>query len=123
MMYARMPQLDPAERPARLAPLDLSTVPVSPAAAVERDRRSPDRVRAAMRTGRPVYHVLGRARSATSFAATGDRFDALTREQALAEARRFAPEHAGTAHYDARLTDPDQWTLQNRADFPLHRIA
>ena len=123
MMYARMPRLEPAERHARLTPLDLSTVTVAPAAVVQRDRLVPDRFRVAMLAGRPVYHVIGGARAATIFADTGERLDGLTRDQALAEARRFAPEHAGTMRYDARLTDPDQWTLQNRADFPLHRIA
>lgn len=123
MMYARMPQLEPAERQARLTPLDLSTVTISPAQLVERDRLAPERFHVAMLAGRPVYRVVGRPRSATIFADTGERLEALTREEALAEARRFAPEHAGTARYDARLTDPDQWTLQNRGDLPLHRIA
>src|SRR5262245_6690268 len=113
MMYARMPRLEPAERLARLAPLDLSTVAVSPGDVVA---RAPDRFRVAMLGGRPVYRVLERARWTTIFADTGERLDALTREQAVAEARRFAPEHAGTLRYDARLADADQWTLQNRGD-------
>jgi hypothetical protein len=123
MMYSRMPRLEPAERLARLAPLDLSTLAISPGDVVARDRLAPERFRVAMLLGRPVYRVVGRARSTTIFADSGERLDALTQEQAVAEARRFAPEHAGTLRYDARLADPDQWTLQNRGDLPLHRIA
>src|SRR5262249_18620335 len=44
-------------------------------------------------------------------------------DQAVDEARRFAPEHASTVRYDARLVEPDQWTLQSRAMLPLHRVA
>jgi hypothetical protein len=43
----------------------------------------------------------------------------------MALLRRFVPEHAATQRYDRRLTDSDQWTLQNiiRTNMPLHRIA
>ncbi len=43
----------------------------------------------------------------------------------MALVRRFVPEHAETLRYERRLTDSDQWTLQNvmRNNMPLHRIA
>jgi hypothetical protein len=123
MMYARMPRLDPRERQARLAPLDLAAVAASPSSTFLRSNTAPECLRVTMLAGRPVYRALDADTWTTVFADTGERFDGLTREQALNEARRFAPEHASTIRYDARITDPDQWTLANRADLPLHRIA
>src|SRR5262245_42127650 len=123
MMYARMPELTPRERHARLAPLDLSTVAASLSQSLERYQLTPERVRVAMLTGRPVYRAIDRGRSVTIFADTGDRFDGLTTVQAMAEARRFAPEHASTLREAERIAEPDQWTLQHRADLPMYRIA
>jgi hypothetical protein len=124
MMYARMPRLDPQERLARLPSLDLSTAIVSPADVAERHHLSPpERFRVAMLQGRPVYRVVARGGWVTVFADSAARFGGLTPEQALAEARRFAPEHAPTLRYDARIAEPDQWTLQNRGDLPMHRVA
>jgi hypothetical protein len=121
MIYARMPELDPGERAALLGPLDFTTAQVAPSAAVA-DRSVVARLRIGMLHGRPVYRALAGGRWTTIFADTAERLDALTREQATAEAARLP--HAATAsiRYDARIEEPDQWTLQTRALLPMHRI-
>jgi hypothetical protein len=49
----------------------------------------------------------------------------LAADDAVAVVRGFVPAHAGTARHDARLEEPDQWTLSSalRPLFPLHRVA
>jgi hypothetical protein len=42
---------------------------------------------------------------------------------AVRRAQAFAPEHAETMRYAARVDEPDQWTLQVRALLPAHRVA
>jgi hypothetical protein len=69
-----------------------------------------------------VYRFGGRT-PATVFADTGQCFDPPTEDDALALARAFAPDHASTVRYIDLVTDPDQWTLQSRAHFPLHHFA
>ncbi|HET9948177.1 MAG TPA: PepSY domain-containing protein, partial [Longimicrobiales bacterium] len=120
MMYARMPELDARERLARLEPLDLSTVGVSPAAAAAR-AGAPDAegARIAMLAGRPVYRFGTR----TVWADTGEPLGSLGKEAALSVVGAAWPERAGTLRPEGLLEAPNQWTLQNRADLPLHRIA
>jgi hypothetical protein len=59
----------------------------------------------------------------TVFADSGQRLERLSQADALEAAARFAPQDAGALRYDAYLTEPDQWSLESRALFPLHRIA
>jgi hypothetical protein len=122
MMYARMPELSPAERLARLPALELGAARVAPADAFPRSEEH-SIVRIGMLSGRPVYRgLLGRGWE-TVYADTGRRFEGLTRAGALDEAKRFAPEFASTARYDSRLLEPDQWTLQHARSLPMHRVA
>jgi hypothetical protein len=123
MMYARMPALEPDEHAARLPPLDFSSARVSVADAAIYTGGAAQRVRIGMLAGRPAYKLFSAGRWTVVFADTGRPFDALTPDQALDEARRFAPEHSLTMRYDGRLTSPDQWTLESRALLPMHRIA
>jgi hypothetical protein len=118
-----MPRLAPAERIASLPPLDFSTARFPPGAAAERNGLAPEAVRAVMLEHRPAYRMLDGGRWVAIFADTGDRFDGFTPDAALTEARRFAPRHAGTMRYDARIEEPDQWTLQRRALLPMHLVA
>ncbi len=118
MVYQRMPALAPEERLERLSPLDLSSVRVGPAEAAERVGGSLRTMRVAMLWDRPVY----RFGTSVTFADSGEPMEGVDRWQALALARGFAPEHSATATYDVRLTEPDQWTLQDRAFLPMHRI-
>jgi hypothetical protein len=123
MMYARMPALAPGERLARQQALDVSAVTLSPAEAAARLDAAPQRVRIAMWGERPVYRLSSGGRWLTLFADTGQALHEAGRQHALDEARRFAPEHADTIAYDARLGTPDQWSIEHRALMPLHRVA
>jgi len=123
MIYKRMPALSPEERLTRSPELDLSTVEVSPLEASRRAGIQPDRLRIGMLEGRPVYRLVrGRAWS-TVFADDGKELSAFDSVRALGVARRFAPEQAGHARLEERLTKADQWTLQLRNLLPMQRIA
>ena len=122
MMYAGMPSLTTEERLSRLPALDLSRARVDVSEAAVGVGVAPRRILVGMLRDRPVYRFSGAGGWTTVFADTGDALDALDADDAVAIARRFAPERAATTRYDARLTDPDQWTLQSRAYFPLHRV-
>ena len=122
MMYAGMPSLTVEERLSRMPALDLSRATVDVSEAAVRVGVAPRRILVGMLGDRPVYRFTGAGGWTTVYADTGDALVALDAEAAVAIARDFAPEHAATARYDARLTDPDQWTLQSRAYFPLHRV-
>lgn len=122
LMYAGMPSLTPEERRPHLPALDLSRARVDVSEAAVRVGVAPRQVLIGMLGDRPVYRFAGTDGWTTVYADSGERLDALDAEGAVALARRFAPEHAATTRYDARLTDPDQWTLQSRAFFPLHRV-
>jgi hypothetical protein len=123
MIYARMPELRPEERLAHKPRVDFSKAQMAPAELVRAIQSEPVQLRLTMIAGRPAYRVLARGRWFTVLADSGRRPAAFTREQALASAAAFAPDRAQTLRYDARITEPDQWTLQSRAFLPLHRIA
>ena len=123
LMYAGMPALDPGERLARIPVLDLSTARLDVGEAAVRAGFAPARIVVGMHGDRPAYRFAGGGGWTTVYADTGETAGGLDPQQALEIARRFAPEHADTARYDARLTAPDQWTLQSGAFFPLHRVA
>jgi hypothetical protein len=122
MIYARMPELEGAERRPLLPPLSFSSARVEPGDAVP-DAQSVQRIRIGMFQGRPVYRALVRGRWTTVFADDGRALTGLTREQALTEARRLPGADASTVRYDAAIAEPDQWTLEARALLPMHRIS
>jgi len=124
-MYVGMPALPAEERLLRMQPLELATARVTPAEAAARLDVSPTRVRVAMHDGRPVYRLQAGSEWRTVYADTGEPLGGMTADEALALMRRYVPEHAATLRYDRRLTDSDQWTLQNiiRSQMPMHRIA
>lgn len=122
LMYVGMPALDPDDRLARLPELDLTTAQVDVSVAAVTAGFTPRRIVVGMLGDRPVYRFAGGSGWTTVFADSGDPLADLSPDEALAVARRFAPEHAATAAYDTRLTAPDQWTLQSGVFFPLHRI-
>jgi uncharacterized iron-regulated membrane protein len=121
MMYARMPGLADEERLARAPALDLSTVALSPPEAAEKVGIEIARVEVGMLQGRPVYRFGGREQTIV-FADTGAIFEGLSKDEALDAARRYAPGHDGPFRYAAYLTEPDQWTLQDRNRMPMHRF-
>ena len=122
MMYAGMPNLTTEERLSRAPVLDLSRARVDVGEAAARVGLAPRRILIGMLGDRPVYRFVGAGGLTTVYADTGAMLDGLDAEAVLEIARGFAPEHDATTRYDARLTDPDQWTLQSRAYFPLHRV-
>jgi hypothetical protein len=119
MIYHRMPEVDAAERLERLQPIDPSRIRIAPGQAATIAGVPPRGFNLTMLGERPIY----RFRTTTVFADTGEPLDRLSTEEALDVAGDFAPNTRASLAYDALLTEPDQWTLESRAFFPLHRIA
>ena len=122
LMYAGMPVLSPEERLSRLPRLDLTRARVSVGEAASRGGVAPGQVRIGMVGDRPVYRFAGSGGWTTVYADTGNALSEFTEDDAMAVVRGFVPEYATTAHYDALLTEPDQWTLQDRSLLPVHRV-
>jgi hypothetical protein len=123
MIYARMPELTPAERLIRSRPLDVTALRVGLADAASAAAHTPDRASIGMLGDRPVYRFVSGGRRTAIFGDTGETLQRLSADQAVGLARGFAPEHASTVRYVGHLTEPDQWTLQNRGSLPLHRVS
>lgn len=118
MMYARMPELDPAERLAGLTPINFAAVRIAPGdAAAEASR-----FLLTTFEGRPVYRVTAGGAQRTVFADTGDRLAPLTADDAVRVARAFTNRDTPVRH-DGRLDDADQWTFSVRGQMPMHRVA
>ncbi len=125
MMYARMPILAPEERLARLAPLDLSSLRVTPADARGIADTQSGRLSIVMIDGRPAYRFSGggvRASAAYVFGDTGDMRPTTDPDRAWQAARTFVP-GADAPVSVTRIAEPDQWTLQARAQLPAYRFA
>jgi len=122
MIYVRMPEVGVDERRAARAPLDFSAARIAPADAVTDLPGEPAALRLAMLDRRPVYRAVTRGRVTTIFADTGEPLAPLTAGQAVGAASAFLHRPAATLRYDARLDQPDQWTLQIGALLPMHRV-
>ena len=122
LMYVGMPALSSEERRVRIPGLDLDRATVGLSEAAVTIGAAPQRVVIGMQGDRPVYRVSARGVWTTVFADTGEVLDGLSADAALDVARAFAPENAASLSHEQRLVEPDQWTLQSRAVFPLHRI-
>ena len=119
MIYARMPELDPDERLARLpaiAPASVRVMAPAPAGG------EIARLTITTLEGRPVIRMTAQGRTELTFADTGDRLPAVDAEQAMRIARAFNG-GINNLRYDARLTDADQWSFGVRGRMPLHRFA
>jgi hypothetical protein len=125
MIYARMPRLAPAERLARLEPLDLSRARLSPPEVIgPAESDDLEEIRIQMWLGRPVYRARRGGEWETFSALTGDRVAGVTADDAIESARRFAGIRTRSAiRYDRRIERPDQWTFDARRMLPAHRIA
>src|SRR5207247_1967449 len=86
-------------------------------------RRALDRVSLGMLRDRPVYRFVAGGKGTAIFGDTGETLESLSPDQAVGIAREFASEQASAPWYVEHLTEPDQWTLQNRASLPVHRVA
>ena len=122
MMYARMPALDPEERLLRLPALDLEAARIEPAQAAATAPFHPQRLRIGMLDRRPVYRLASGSSWHTVFADSGQVLRQLSAQQALGIARSAYPQIGPVLAHGARLTRPDQWTLQTQAFLPVHRI-
>lgn len=125
MMYERMPRLTAEERLARLPPVDWSSANVIPAVAAAALPERPDRFRAGMLLGRPVYRFLADGSWTTVFADDGQTLQRLSEAESLAIVRSWWPQHERTLHYAGYVTSPDQWLLDGGLPrfLPMHRIA
>lgn len=119
MMYARMPELDPIERLARLPAINATSIRRMPPIVADGEIT---RLTLTTLEGRPVFRVASRGRTQTFFADSGDAAPVVDAEQALRVARAFDGGH-NNLRYDQRLTDADQWSFGVRGRMPLHRIA
>jgi hypothetical protein len=125
MMYAgAMPALSPEERLARMPGIDWSRVKLTPAEAAEKAQLGPGGGRIVLLTvnGRPAYRFTGRGRT-TVLADDGAVLDDATDAEALAIAARFMNASPSSLHHAGVLTEPDQWTIGNRRQMPLHKIV
>jgi hypothetical protein len=125
IMYARgMPGLTPQVRLQHLPPLDMARVGMTPAEALERGGfdTDPDQVVLLTIMDRPAYRFTGRE-PGTVFADTGERLLELGPAGALRIAARFMDLPQETLHYAGLLNEPDQWTISESDQMPLHKIT
>src|SRR6266850_1906452 len=125
IMYARgMPGLTPQARLQHLAPLDLARVGITPADALEKGQFDIDPNRVVLLTvmDRPAYQFIGRE-SATIFADTGERLLELGPAGALRIAGAFMNLPQEAFHHAGLLNEPDQWTIGQPEQTPLHKIT
>ncbi len=122
MMYTGdMPRLTPELRLERLPALDFDRIALAPAAAARRAYLSPTPQRASLLTvmDRPAYRFDG----VTVFADTGERLGEVGPTAAAAVASRFTGRPPRAVEYAGTLTEPDQWTLVERRQLPLHKLV
>jgi hypothetical protein len=125
MMYAgAMPELSSEERLARMPGIDWSRVKLTPAEAAEKGQLGPGGGRVVLLTvnGQPAYRFTGRGRT-TVLADTGAVLDDATETEVMAIAARFMNVSPSSLHHAGMLTEPDQWTIGNRRQMPLHKIV
>ena len=125
MMYAGgMPRLTPETRLERLPPLDLARVRLSPSQAAERGNMTPHPGRLVLTTimDRPAYR-FDRGSFSVVFADTGDLMNDVGAAEAMTIASRFMHLPEETLHHVGVLTAPDQWTIGQADQMPLHKIT
>jgi hypothetical protein len=113
MMYAGgMPSLTPRLRLERLTPLDFKAIKLSPAG---------DAGNVVLLTvmGRPAYRIDGE----TIFADTGETLEEVDQAKATLIASQFMQVPQDKVRYSGLLTTADQWTIGERGQLPLHKIA
>lgn len=126
MIYSRgMPRLTPQVRLARLAGLDWSRVRLSLSEAIDHaeigERVRQSRLFTVM--DRPAYRLAVGGGSVTVFADTGEVLAEAGAEEARAIAGRFMNLPQERIRYLGLLEKPDQWTLNQTREFPLHHLS
>jgi hypothetical protein len=125
MIFARgMPSLTPDMRLERMPALNFDAVKLSPPEALEKAQLGRPPTRATLLTvmGRPVYRFSSDG-FVTVFADNGDVLDQIGQPEALRIATSFAQLPAEKLSYAGEITQPDQWTLENRRALPMQKVV
>ena len=125
MIYARdMPRLTPRSRLAHLPPIDFDRIRFTASQAAARAERAerPGRTTLLSIQGRPAYRFSGPP-AATVFADTGELMKPVGERESVDIAARFADVAPDRVQYRRRLENADQWTITQRRQLPLHKIA
>ena len=119
-----MPRLTSQVRLQHLPAVDIARVGMRPAEAAGKAAFDidPDQVVLLTVMDRPAYRFTGRE-SATVFADTGDRLLEVGPAGALRIAGTFLDLPPEALHYAGMLNEPDQWTIGQREQTPLHKIG
>ena len=120
MYWGGMPRVTPELRLARLSPVDVATVQLTPAQAAERAALdTPGRVSLSTILNRPAYR-FGARNPVVVFADSGEVLDELSLSDSHAVAATFAQVPVSQIHHIRTLHEVDQWTLQT--PLPLHKF-
>jgi hypothetical protein len=125
MIYAGgMPELTPELRLERMPPLDIARIRLSPSEAAARAALpgAPERVVLLTVMDRPAYRLYA-GQLVTVFADTGDLLDNVDQAGIMAIASRFTNLPIARLHHLRVLDSADQWTIAERGQMPLHKIA
>jgi hypothetical protein len=124
MIYAGgMPSLSREKRLEKMPALNLAQVRVTASDAVQKAEldRPPAAVTLLNVMDRPAYRFDGR--EATVFADTGEVLGGVGKTEALTIASRFLNLPEEKLHYAGLLTEPDQWTITEQRQLPMHKIT
>jgi len=124
MIFTRgMPTLTPDVRLERLPELNMSLVRLSPSEAETKAELGAPARRAVLFTilDRPAYQFTTDG-TATVFADTGELLPPIGRKEALSIGASFMGLPLAQVHYGGELQQPDQWTLEQRGELPMHKI-
>lgn len=125
MIYARdMPRLTPEVRLQRMPALDLSRVHLTAEQAFAQAGLAGNPGRVVMLTvmDRPAYR-FSRGQPVTLFADTGEPLKMVGETESLAIASRFMSLPRSTLRHIRVIERADQWTISQRRQMPLHKIA
>jgi len=125
MIFARgMPSLTPGLRSEHLAELNLASIELSPSEAAGKAQLDRAPARAVLLTimDRPAYRFTSRG-TVTVFADNGEVLDEVGEREAMKIASTFMNLPQAKLHYAGELTEPDQWTLEDRRELPMHKIV
>src|SRR6185436_9962866 len=120
MWWGGMPRLTADERLERLPALDLAKIRLTPADAEEKVGGGRTTLLNVM--GRPAYRIGG-PDAVTVFADTGDVLEAVTPATARGIAAAFMAVPDQQVHLEETLERPDQWTLGQSRQMPLHKFT
>jgi hypothetical protein len=125
MIYAGgMPELTPQLRLERMAPLDLTRIRLSPSEAAARVATQGTLQHVVLQTvmDRPAYRLTVE-QPVTVFADTGDLLEHVNEAGVMTIASRFMNLPIARLHHVGVLDSADQWTIAQRGQMPLHKIA